>query len=289
MSDVLQNVAKLAAARDVLRLQAEKVAQSYLRGPHGRRRAGSGETFWQFRPYVAGDMPRDIDWRQTAKRDDVFVREREHEAAQALWICRDASASMDYASRKNLMTKADYAEVLVLSLGFLALEAGERVGVLGAGGRAQSHLNILPLLQQQLNTATLEGALTHTPGSHAVSVIVSDFYFDLASLDAFAAAAAGRGGRVLLVQVCDPAEEDFDYSGRVRFEDAEAVAGSAALLIDDARALRDQYRERFLAHRAALEEIARRHNGTLLPAQTNTPIETTLDRCLGVLMAERRG
>lgn len=290
MTRLLEQASRLAATREALRLQAEKVAHSYLRGPHGRRRAGAGEKFWQFRPYVAGDVPRDIDWRQTAKRDDVFVREHETEAAQALWLYRDTSASMDYSSRKGVMTKADYAEVLLLALGFLALEAGERVGILGAAGRAQSHLSALPLLQQQMNETPVAAALAHTPSRHAHIVIASDFFYPLDTLDSFAAVSAARGCRPLFLQVCDPAEEDFDYRGRVRFEDAEAEAAgpAAAMLVDDAAALRDAYHEKFIAHRAALAGIARTHHGLLLTVRTDEPVENVLARCAEQLMAGGR-
>src|SRR3954466_4145843 len=101
-----------------LLLEAEKVAHSFMKGVHGRRRIGAGETFWQFRPWQPGDARRDIDWRQSAKRDDAFVRQMEWEAAQTVWLYRDASASMDFGGqgRGDFGTKKDYAEVLLLAL-----------------------------------------------------------------------------------------------------------------------------------------------------------------------------
>lgn len=284
MMKVLTQAEQLAATRDALRLQAEKVAHSYLRGPHGRRRSGQGERFWQFRPYHAGDMPRDIDWRQSAKRDDVFVREREHEAAQSLWLYRDASASMRFASRKSLPAKVDYAEVIVLALALLAMEAGERAGVMGAAMRAHSHIAALPQMQEQFDAAPAIGAGLFPPASRAHVLIASDFFMSPDDVDAACAAIAARQGRPVLLQVCDPAEETLAYSGRIRFEDSERPEDS--VLIDDVAALRDAYHEKFAAHRETLGEIARRHGGVFIAAATTQTYAATLEHCLRALGVE---
>ena len=63
-------------------LEARRVAASLAHGIHGRRRAGVGETFWQFRPFVAGEAAQRIDWRRSGRDDRLYVREREWETAQ---------------------------------------------------------------------------------------------------------------------------------------------------------------------------------------------------------------
>lgn len=284
--DVLQQAARLAGTREALRLSAEKVAHSYLRGPHGRRRVGQGERFWQFRAYQAGDMPRDIDWRQSGKRDDVFVREREHEAAQTLWVYRDASASMQFSSGKY-PPKRDYAETLVLAAALLALEAGERVGSLGADRRAHSHVNALPQLQELLDAAPSVGAALVPPVSRAIVLVASDFYTEIANTDALCAAVAARQGHPVLLQVCDPAEETMPYRGRVRFEEIEAPEGVEAMLVDDVRGLRDAYLEKFAAHRRLLDDTARRYGGALVCVNTGDDPAAALGRVLAAIGAER--
>ncbi len=76
-----QRAEALAANLPPLLVEAERVAATVAQGVHGRRRVGQGETFWQFRHYEPGDQPQLIDWRQSAKSDQVFVRELEWEAA----------------------------------------------------------------------------------------------------------------------------------------------------------------------------------------------------------------
>ena len=102
-----------------------------MHGVHGRRRAGPGETFWQFRPFVSGEPANRIDWRRSARDAHAFVREREWEAAQTLWLWFDRSPSMDFRSDLAQSRKLDRAAVLTLALADLAVRGGERVGLLG--------------------------------------------------------------------------------------------------------------------------------------------------------------
>src|ERR1700730_4772616 len=80
---------QLAARLPPLLVQAERVAATVAQGVHGRRRVGSGDSFWQFRPYVPGDPVARIDWRETAKSERAYVRENEWEAAQSVWLWSD--------------------------------------------------------------------------------------------------------------------------------------------------------------------------------------------------------
>ena len=91
-----------AAVLPPLLVAAERVAVTVAQGVHGRRRVGQGETFWQFRQYQPGDAATRIDWRESAKSQRLYVRETEWEAAQSVWLWRDASASMDYSSADYL-------------------------------------------------------------------------------------------------------------------------------------------------------------------------------------------
>ena len=50
-----QQAEQLAATLPPLLVAAERVASVVAQGVHGRRRVGSGETFWQYRRYQPGD------------------------------------------------------------------------------------------------------------------------------------------------------------------------------------------------------------------------------------------
>ena len=122
----------LAASLPPLQVAAEQVAATVMQGVHGRRRVGQGETFWQYRPYAIGDQPSRIDWRRSARGDRVYVRETEWEAAQSVWLWRDASPSMGYRSAAHLPTKRDHADLLTMALMAMLVRGGERIALLGA-------------------------------------------------------------------------------------------------------------------------------------------------------------
>src|SRR6185312_11390683 len=131
----------LGAGLPPLLVAADRLAASVSLGIHGRRRAGMGESFWQFRRYQNEDAAR-IDWRQSAKSQHLYVREREWEAAQTVWFWRDGGPGMAFASGE--LSKKNRADLLLLALASLFVRGGERVGYLGGGERpAASRLALM--------------------------------------------------------------------------------------------------------------------------------------------------
>ena len=87
----------LAASMPRMILEARRVAATVIHGLHGRRRAGPGENFWQYRRFVSGEPAARVDWRRSARDDHLYVRELEWEAAHTVWIWPDRSPSMAFA------------------------------------------------------------------------------------------------------------------------------------------------------------------------------------------------
>src|ERR1700749_1087609 len=143
-----------AAALPPLMVAAERIAATVAQGVHGRRRVGQGETFWQFRQYQPGDAAQRIDWRESAKSQRLYVRETEWEAAQSVWLGRDATPSMDYASARGLPTKRERADLLTVALAALLLRGGERVTLLGTGVLPSHGRAVLPRMALQLDRET---------------------------------------------------------------------------------------------------------------------------------------
>src|ERR1700704_2601673 len=106
----------LARRLPALLVAAKDIAASVMHGVHGRRRAGIGETFWQFRPFVHGEATSRIDWRRSARDDRIYIREREWEAAHTIWVWTDRSISMAYGSSLAMQPKLDRGLVLGLAL-----------------------------------------------------------------------------------------------------------------------------------------------------------------------------
>ncbi len=229
----------LAAALPPLLVEAERVASTVAQGVHGRRRVGTGETFWQFRRFQFGDSSSEVDWRRSARSQHLFVRENEWEAAQSVWLWRDASPSMSYAS--GSVQKVRRAGVLALALGILLVQAGERIAALGAPFPPQTgrlplrRLAYLYMQQSREDEPSLPAALALPRHSH--TVWFSDFLFDAEAITQRMRALAGGGVKGHLLQILDPAEADYAFSGRIRFE---SIEGDARLLVGRAETLKDR-------------------------------------------------
>lgn len=266
---VFHRAEELAATLPALLVAAERVAATVSQGVHGRRRVGQGETFWQFRRYHSGDSAQRIDWRQSAKSQRVYVRETEWEAAQTVWLWRDASPSMVYHSAGAWPRKIERAELLLLALGSLLVRGGEHVGLLGdrqaAPGSGRKALHRLAAALERRETGAGLPALEPLPRFARVAMF-GDFLSPLEDVKARLGDFAARGIRGHLVQVVDPAEETLPFSGRVLFEGAE---GEGEVLFGRTESVRDDYRAAIAAHRAGLREMARAAGWTLLTHHTD--------------------
>src|ERR1700729_703237 len=121
----------LAASMPRLILEARRGAATGIHGLHGRRRAGPGENFWQYRRFISGEPASRVDWRRSARDDHLYVRELEWEAAHTVWIWPDRSPSMNFASPLVRDSKLFRTLVVAMALAEILVEGGERVGIPG--------------------------------------------------------------------------------------------------------------------------------------------------------------
>ncbi len=268
---------ELAERLPSLMVAAERVAATVAQGVHGRRRVGVGETFWQFRPYQPGDPAGRIDWRQSARSSQLFLRDQEWEAAESVWLWADGSPSMAYQSDASLPSKDDRSLILVLALASLLIRAGERVALLGsgrrpAGGRA-GMMSFCEQLAGQNDERDNLPAAQQLP-RYARIVMVSDFFTALDDLKSRLRGYVGLGVRGHLLQVIDPAEEALPFSGRVRFDDVEQGGGSE--LIGDVDSVRDRYQQRFRAHVDSVRDMGQALGWTVALHRTDRPPEPAL-------------
>ena len=244
-----------AARLPDLLARAEHLAGAVLLGAHGRRRAGVGDDFWQYRPSQIGDSRRMIDHRRSAMGDQEFVREREWQIAQSVMMWVDQGASMRFASTDNLPQKADRARLLGLALSILLLRGGERVGLTGTtlpprSGNAQ--------VMRLAESFCKDDAEDYSPPEHramiphARGVFMSDFMGDIAGVTLALTKAADRGVRGVLCHVLDPSEEAFPFKGRTIFESVGGTLRHETLKAND---LRDRYLERLAARKAELQSL----------------------------------
>lgn len=257
--DVLGRSRARAALVPDLLVEAHRVANNVFAGWHGRRRRGTGENFWQFRPYVPGENFAAIDWRRSARDDHVYVRDREWQASHTIWLWVDESPSMLYQSSTAMVSKQSRALVLALAMAELLARSGERVGWLGVS-KPIIHRHAAERLANEL---VIAGPQTEFPDTdvvrdHAEIILFSDFLETRAEEAEHHSMFTKLSEKLIrghLVQIVDPAEEAFPYSGRVEFRDPES---GRKLNFGSAQSLREDYSALFEAHTLSLADFAKR-------------------------------
>ncbi len=251
--------ASVASKLPPLLIAAERIAVTVEQGVHGRRCVGRGESFWQFRQYYPGDELRRLDWRQSAKSDRLYLRQTEWSAAQSVYLWCDQSPSMDFTSDRQLTSKLERAQVMLVALATVLSHAGERVALLGHSAPPMAGRMVPQRLAERLLTEakTFDREDGLPPAAllpaHAHVVLISDFLVPLPDLARMIDHFADQDVHGHLLQVLDPAEIHLPYTGRVRFEGLEREGN---LLIGRADLLQEAYRDRLSEHWQALRDLA---------------------------------
>jgi uncharacterized protein (DUF58 family) len=189
----LEELLVLRGAARGLSLRARGSARALLLGSHRSAHRGRGLEFEEVRLYAAGDDPRSIDWRVTARRGRVHTKLYREERERPIWLLIDLDAGMFFGSRAQL--KSMVAVRAAALLAWVAAFAGDRVGAVLVNAAEVRVLpprsreaGVLPLLNSLVELQPrspgesapehLQGALTAlAPLVHPGSVVlaISDF------------------------------------------------------------------------------------------------------------------
>lgn len=255
---IRQEAAALSARLPNLVIAARNVAQTVRHGVHGRRRAGSGENFWQFRPFISGEPSSRVDWRRSAREERAYVREREWEAAHTVWVWFDRSASMRFGSDLAQTTKIDRAAVIALAFADLCVRGGERAGLLGltrpiADVRVIERFAEAIAMDERLRGASESALPPSAPApARSMALLVSDFLGEPDEIEQAIRSISAEGAIGELVMVVDPLEEAYPFSGDMEFLHPD---GTLRLLRPQAQNIREAYLARLTAHRERLRAI----------------------------------
>src|SRR5580693_4173190 len=108
-------------------LRARRPMQGTVSGRHSSPHRGSSVEFAEYRKYVPGDDLRRLDWRAYGRSDRFYVKEFEADTNLRCCFVLDTSGSMGFGSEGT--TKIEYARKLAGSLGYLAVQQGDAVGI----------------------------------------------------------------------------------------------------------------------------------------------------------------
>lgn len=266
----MSNLAALRAdaeqiARQLPAFMLNAVAADVMHpGAAKRKRAGSGEQFWQFRHYAQTDAAERIDWRRSARGDDYYVRETELETARTILFWTDPHPGFDWSGDAARETKAYRAKIMMLASASLLAKSGERVGMLGGSRPASLGRHAADRLAEDLVTGS--SAPLSPPKTRSIAVISSDFYDPIEDWRKRLMPIAARCKSGVLLAVSDPVEHEFPFTGRTRI----ARPGTQlARIFGRAESMRDTYLEKLAQHRNDLEELAKTMNWALVTHRTD--------------------
>jgi len=256
---------------------AREVASGVMHGVHGRRRAGIGEEFWQFRPFVGGESTSRIDWRRSARDEHIYVREREWEAAHTVWVWADCSASMAFRSNLAQQSKLERGIILGLAAADLLVRGGERVGLLGLTPPFATR-SIVDRFAEALLAAEKTSQPQELPpadplGPRTRVILLSDFLSDPAAIHRTISNLSARGAQGHLVMIADPIEDTFPFQGHTEFLDVDTTA---SLRVGHAESFREAYMKRLAEHREEIAESARIRGWSFALHRTDRPASEAL-------------
>jgi uncharacterized protein (DUF58 family) len=203
-------------------------------GRHPSPHRGSSVEFAEYRKYVPGDDLRRLDWRAYGRSDRFFVKEFEADTNLRLCLVLDTSGSMDFGSAG--VTKIDFARKVAGTLGYLAAQQGDAVGLACVAGgfvrnvpprRNPAHLmTVFDVLEQarpqgETGLTSVLHELSETVRQRALVVILSDLFVPLEELRSCFQHLRFRKHDVAVFHLLDPLELSFQFGRPMRFLDME--------------------------------------------------------------------
>lgn len=252
-ADLRAEAESLARQLPGLNFKAEASEAAHI-GSAGRRRPGTGDEFWQFRRYAQEDAADRVDWRRSAKGNELYVRETELETARTVLFWCDDDPGFHWKGEDDLRTKAEEARLLMLTLGILLSKDGERIGALGSGRPPSFGKRAVDRLADDLARGTGR-TFPSAPKSAATVILASDFYDPVTEWQARLAPIAANCPEGVMLAVSAPVEENFPFEGRVRLRRPGAAMDR---ILGRAETLREDYLRRFAEQREALKALASR-------------------------------
>lgn len=279
-----------------LELRAKHVVHGFMTGLNRSPFHGFSVEFTEYREYAPGDDPRYLDWRVVARRDRYYIKRFEDETNLQCLLLLDRSQSMNYGSLGY--TKAEFARTLAATLAYFLTTQRDAVGLASFSNELDEFLppryrvghfrRLLGLLEHPLQAAATQFSrpleqLAERLVKRGLLVLISDMLAPLETLERSLAALTARGQEVLLLQILDPAETDFNFDRAVLFEDME----TARQVYVDPSWSRADYLSRFAAHQQALLAICERLGVTYQQFSTANSLELAFPEFLRLRMQAR--
>ena len=274
---------------EYFKLVSRQLLPGIMKGEHRSRQRGSGVEFADYRPYVAGDDVRQLDWAAYLRFDKLLLRLFEEEGDLPIYLFLDCSQSMIAGDPR----KFDAARRIAAALAYVGLLNLDRVHLIAYAERIVAAsptlhspnqvfkaFDFLERLQPAGTTdlaAALE-AFFRTSRRRGLTVLISDF-FDPQGLGPLDRLTALRHD-LLAIQVTSRMDEPPDGTTELMVVDSEDGSERRVPITPE---LAKAYRQAAAEHTSELEAYCRKRGWECVQAPVELDIE---DLILGVF---RRG
>ncbi|NLY10467.1 MAG: DUF58 domain-containing protein [Firmicutes bacterium] len=207
-----------------------KINTHYV-GKKVNRKIGAGLEFAEHRPYYLGDDFRHLDWNVYSRLGQLVLKQFVEEQNSMLMLLIDKSTSMGFGE----LSKLEFACKLAGSLGFIALNNLDRVGVCSFANSVNSEIMVyqgkkhFPKLFESL-TGIATGGITNfnqamfdfckLSKSRGLAIVFSDFFDPKGYQDGIRTLVAS-GWEVWAFQILEPTEIDVTVGSDFLLIDSE--------------------------------------------------------------------
>jgi len=272
-----------------LELVARTVVEGFISGLHRSPHLGFSVNFAEYRQYRPGDDIRKIDWKVYGRTDRFFMKEFEGETNTSVHLILDCSRSMSFAGRG--ISKMEYGQFLAASLGYFAFKQRDSVGFMsydedvveyiparGSIGHLNTILHAIEGVEAGRKTDFFKPfvKVAERIRRRGIVIVISDLYAEPGNVMNGLRYLSSCGNDVIVFQVLDPVELQFNFQDPAQFVDMETDASM--------HIIPEYVRQRYLADlKNQIEEYereCRKDRMDFALIETSVPLDHALFRYL---------
>ena len=273
------------ARAEALGMNARFIVEGYMAGEHKSPYRGFAIEFAQHREYAPGDDVRHLDWKVQAKTERYYIKQYEQETNFVAHLLLDGSESMKYGSGE--ISKLEYGKMMAACLAYLILHQRDAVALGIFDEEVQEYLprsdnrdNLFRIMDRLAGFEPLRGTRL-APVLHGIAgqikrkgivIVISDFFVDEEELLQSVQHLRFKGHEVIMMQVLDPCEIDFPFTGNVEFEGLEDLP----LIRTRPSQIKKSYHREFEKFRERLRSDVERHQCHFVGVRTDQPLDEVL-------------
>jgi len=273
------------ARAEALGMNARFIVEGYMAGEHKSPYRGFAIEFAQHREYAPGDDVRHLDWKVQAKTERYYIKQYEQETNFVAHLLLDGSESMKYGSGE--ISKLEYGKMMAACLAYLILHQRDAVALGIFDEEVQEYLprsdnrdNLFRIMDRLAGFEPLRGTRL-APVLHGMAgqikrkgivIVISDFFDDEEELLQSVQHLRFKGHEVIMMQVLDPCEIDFPFTGNVEFDGLEDLP----LIRTRPSQIKKSYHREFEKFRERLRSDVERHQCHFVGVRTDQPLDEVL-------------